>query len=215
MMIRANSFSVVGVLCMVVSLLLGAGCDSAARDVAATDDAYDKALNSNDGAAAVEYLSKDSLAWMDEMLEKARKAQKAEVMALPFNERYEVLRMRLILKPEEIKGATGKTYYAQAVNRGWVTSTSEARRTKITVTGGGKRAIVVYKYPGERENFRGSWVLEDGRWKEDLVTEASEVNNNARVEAGRQRITEHQYLMQLLEYDADGDIPETVWNPPR
>lgn len=188
-------------------------CDSRAAAVRATDESYDVALDSNDGATAVTFLSKDSLAWLDRMVELARTAKKSKVKNLPYGERHEVLQIRLLLKPGELRNIDGRSYYIRLVGAGWTGSTSEARRTKISLSSAGDAATVTYRYPGEQETFFGYWVFEDGAWKEDQVKAAFEASRSSDSDARAAGMTEDQMLVDYLEQSSGLEVPESIWDP--
>ncbi|MCC6677251.1 MAG: hypothetical protein IT436_08905 [Phycisphaerales bacterium] len=211
-----NRHAILGLVALLLfPFLLVAGCDSEAAEVVATDKAYDRAIDSQNGAAAVEFLSKDSVAFLDRMVETARVEWKDQLKARPFHERYEILRARLLYKPAELKQANGRSYYTRLVDEGWVWSTSEARRTKVAVANSKARATITYKYRGDRETFRGYWVFEDGKWKEDLVLDGGEIDQFAREQSARERISEDQLLVRMLEDETERDVPDSIWEAPR
>lgn len=203
-----------GALLLLPLAALLAGCDARAAEVSATDDGYDVALNGGDGPTAATYLSKDSVAWLDDMVGLARTARKDKVKALPYRDRLEVLQIRLLLEPDELKKADGRSYYIRLVNEGWVVSTSEAKRIKISFNSAKDRATITYRYPGERETFHGSWVLEDGQWKDDRVTDADEINQEARAQARAGGVTEDDLLFDVLAENLEMEIPDSIWDPP-
>ncbi len=196
-------------------LAMGAGCDNRAKEVSAADDAYDAALDTMNGPAAAAWLSKESVARLESMLEIARKGKKAEVQALGMSDRLEVLRMRLLLKGDINKPLDGRGYYAKLVSSGWVTSTSDMKRVKVQVEPSKTRATVMYKSPYQVEGVMGYWVFEDGAWKEDQVLDRQMQDSELRTAAQEERKSENDYLLWVLGEQLEMKIPATVWDPPR
>jgi hypothetical protein len=213
MMFRLIPMMVVAVL---LSFIAGfAGCDKQAAEVEAADVAYDNFLDADDGAGAVGFVSKDSLARLDRLIGVARKAKKSEVQALPYNDRLEVLQIRMLLKRDLLKPVDGRSYYAKLVSSGWVNSTSDLERIKVKVDSSKTSATVTYRLPGTSETTQGFWVLEDGAWKEDQVAQNERDRSDYKAHAKEAGMTEDEYLLTTLEDRAGEKVPPTIWDVPK
>ncbi|MEK6702443.1 MAG: hypothetical protein AABZ53_09280 [Planctomycetota bacterium] len=214
MTIRSLSIALVLIMLSFVSVL--GGCDAEATDVRETDKAFDKALDSQSGAQAVTFLSKDSIARLDRMMALARTAKKAEVQALSFTDRLDVLQARMLFKAKELKTADGRLYFTRLVGSGWQGSTSDCTRVSISVNGEKSRATITYRIPRGKETFQGIWVKENGEWKSDVAAESDVGDRDAAERAKEIGMNMDQYLMYRLEEGSGGEaIPPTIWDPPR
>lgn len=206
--------SVMALFILTLSVALG-GCDKSAEEVRAADIAFDAALDSHNGAKAATFLSKGSIERLDQLVNLARTAKKAEVKALPFTDRYEVLRMRLLFKPKELKTMDGLTYAAKLVDMGKQGSTSKHTRENISVNPAKTRATMTLRPPNSDETRQVVWVFEDGAWKADEATEAQLQSERITARLREVGMTEDQLLMRRLERASDGEVPESIWDPSR
>ncbi len=191
------------------------GCDKKAAEVLAADEQYDNCLDADDGAGAVRYVSKNSLARLDRLISVARTAKKAEVRAMPFDDMQEVLMMRHLLGPELLKPMDGRTYYTKIVQKGWLHSTSHLERIKIKVDSSGTSATVTFRDPEDSEITYGHWVFEDGAWKEDQLADLQTSHAELKAAAKEARMTEDEMIMASLEIRIGETVPPTVWDPPK
>jgi hypothetical protein len=106
------------------------------------------------------------------MVALSRTADRKKVKSLPYADRFDVLLVRLLLKPAERKTADGRAFFIRLVESGWVHSTSHAKRVRISVSNAGDAATITYRFPGETETVDLYFLFEDGGWKEDRVRSA-------------------------------------------
>ena len=191
------------------------GCDKKAAEIQAADEQYDNCLDADDGAGAVRYVSKDSLARLDRLIAIARTAKKADVKALPLPDMQEVLQMRVLLGSELLKPIDGRTYYIKLVSKGWVNSTSLLERVKIKVDSVGTSATVTYRDPDDKETTYGHWIFEDGSWKEDQIADLQNPQMDLKAAAKEARMTEEELLLTGLGARTGETVLTTVWDPPK
>lgn len=189
------------------------GCDAEVAHVKEVDDRYDMALDSRHGKTALAYVSKDSIAWFDSMVETARTASKSKVQALPFAERLEVLQIRLLVPAADLKKMDGREYLIRSVDEGWQGSTSQLKRHSVRVNNG--RATITYRDPDSGTQSQGYYVLEDGAWKEDRLSLNADLNQSAGSEAREAGMTEDELIFEILGELSGDTVSESVWNPPK
>lgn len=206
--------AVVALFILTLSVALG-GCDASAEEVRAADMAFDAALDSRNGAKAATFLSKGSIERLDQLVNLARTAKKAEVKALPFTDRYAVLRMRLLFKPKELKAMDGRAYAVKMVDMGKQGSTSKYTRGNISVNSTKTRATMTLTPPNSDESRQVVWIFEDGAWKADEVSEAQLANDWIADRLREVGMSEEEFLMRRLQRVSDGDVPESIWDPSR
>ena len=197
-----------------LTVLVGlTGCDQTPYLVTKADKEWDAAVDANNGAQAVLYLSNASIEHGDKIATMALTATKSQVKALPAYERFEVLQARLLMKLDGLKTIDGRTFYAGCVNHGWVYSTSVLRRQKVVVGGTKTSAVIYYKMPPNAPPLRSQWFLEDRQWKCDITRIDGDPDAHWLEEARVEGKSVDDYMIAQLE-ELNGDqLSSSIWEP--
>lgn len=207
-----SSWRTIVLLCSLMLACLS-GCDDTSRQIREADEASNKALDANNGAEAVKFLSKGSIDRLSNLIMKARKAKKADVQKLPWADKFDILVIRMLIDPARLRKMNGREVYLEMVDRGWVYSTSGYERQNYKYSKDKTQATVTYIDRRSRIWFKSYWIFEDGGWKQDQAADVVEIGRWAAEEAKDAKITEDQLLMYELSNLFEVDVPEKVWQP--
>lgn len=210
------------------------GCDKHAQDRAAINMVMEKlgtAVESRDGPMYAQMIAADNIEYDTRTLKTALTGKKADIMALSFSQRYEILLVRLIGNKKELKELDGKGYVAWAVTNGIYEympgPNADLELGGLTFRGDEAYCDLVIKTETDVRlgRRRGSvtitdekptpytlrFALEGGQWKFDRTTFISALNIQIQAEIVQAGVNEDNVLLGMLKENTGEQIPANIW----
>ncbi len=221
-------------LLLVIFAVFAQGCDKHSQDRAAINIVVDKLIEARDGGEGQKYselIATESLEYYDRTLKLALNGKKADIVSLPFSQRYEILLIRLLGTRKELKGLDAKGYVAWSITGGLheympspeanlnlgqmifrkdeaycdlTIATERKRRTKY----GGTRTVVE-EAPSP---YTLRFCLENGQWKFDQSTYSKALDLQIQKEIQQAEVKEDDALLYLLGKNTGEQVPANIWN---
>ncbi len=210
------------------------GCDKHAQDRAAIGMVVERlvsASESGDGKTYADLIAADNLEYDSRTLKMALSGKKADILALPFSQRYEILLVRLLGNRKELKELDGKGYVAWAVTNGLYEympgPNADLETGGLTFRGDEAYCDLVIKSERRvRLGRRGSttiteekptpytlrFALENGQWKFDRTTFTQALNIQIQTEINQAGVQEDNVLIGMLRESTGEQIPANIWN---
>ncbi len=189
------------------------GARSEEASVRAVFEAYKSAILGKRGAEAATLLTRESVAYYDEMKALALRAPEASVRALSPTDKIVVLRMRHEIPVAELARMRGEALVAYAVDRGWIGASSVANSELGAVRVDGAVAAGEYVAGGQRTPISYRFAREGGAWKLDLQAIVRVGDAAFRQLIRSEGADEDEYVLGLLEAVSGRKPPPSVWQP--
>lgn len=177
-----------------------------------TFDAYKRALQETDGAAAAELVSRSTIAYYEEMVQLAFTAPEEDLRARSTVDQLSVLSLRHQIPREELEGLDGKGAVAAAVDQGLIGDVSQLGIGEIEIDGDEATGRAISEGQ-DAALARWSFRREDGTWKLDLTAlfELSGVGfEQAADQAG---MTVEELIFRSLEIATGREVSPDIWEP--
>ena len=209
------------------------GCDKHAQDRAAIHHVIEKVITARDernGEAYSQLIAADNLDYYARTLKIALSGKKADITALPFHQRYEILLVRLLGTKKELKALDGKGYVAWAVSNGLYeympSPNADLNIGDLTFRQDEAYCDLVVKTERKvRLHRRGSttiteekptpytlrFSLEGGQWKFDENTFNKALDIQIQTEINQAGVDEDKVLIGMLKENTGMDIPPHIW----
>lgn len=206
----------IGVLILFWVLACLPGCGQAdAGAIHAVNADYEEALATANPDAALMHFSDESLAIYDRLLKVAHTGTRAEIMALPLGERWEILIMRTYLSdPKNPRPANGREYVRQAVrDRYWVSEDYprvQLRELRIS----GSQAHADIKLGFLRTTVRRYFMKQGDAWKLDELRNFEELSSIVRQYGQENNLSDEAALLDLARDEDEPPADPKVWDTP-
>jgi hypothetical protein len=171
--------------------------------------AYMDAVYRAEGEAAARMVTRGTREYYARMRDMAVQASEAQVRAAPLVDRLTILMFRHRVPAGELLALTGDSVFAYTVAHGWVSGNAKREppeRVQADVFGEGDHAVM--RYLGEELHL----VREDGGWRWDMLPLLQAAG--AQFAPGPEvRVTEDEYIVQLLEITTGRKVSPRIWQP--
>ncbi|MFQ5415503.1 MAG: hypothetical protein ACE5FL_00495 [Myxococcota bacterium] len=174
---------------------------------------YRGALMARDGARAAAAVSRNSLAYYDNIRRLALKAEKEDLAVIEGTERMLVLGIRHQAPKGLLESATPLELLAHAVDVGLVSDASVAATGlgRVKIDGDMARAFVVVD--GEPTRSVLQFVREDGVWKFDLEFAMRASSGLVAAIATQSGLSEDAVILNLLSQGSGRPVGPEIWRP--
>lgn len=187
--------------------------ESAAREVAGCFAAYKDAILSQQGEAAVDRLSRNTVDEFENYVGMALGAEREELEALSLINRMQVILMRHRIPLETLRELTGRSAVVYAVDRDWI-GKDEVIRTELgEVSIHGDRATAEVIIGGQVAPNRFQFRREYGSWRFDLLPLLRDGNTAMKYAAQQAGMDEDEFLFLLLESVTGERVDDSIWTP--
>jgi hypothetical protein len=191
---------------------------NAESQVMAALDAFLLAASANRGAAVAPLVTQQSFQWYEDLRRLALEANAAQVHALPLRDRMQVLMLRHVASPAELRSLNGRALLIRAIDRGWTLGqswmfTDESPFGQVQVAGEGAQVAL----RGQRlpTPLHVEIRREQGAWRVD-VTSIVQVGSTAYSSAARSRgRSEDELVFQMLQTLSGSPVAQIIWDRPR
>lgn len=207
-------------LFLACSLLFLTACDNHARDKRDIADVYgdiERCNNAKDGKTVVELLTSDTFRRYERLIKLGLDGSPDEVKALPPNDKFEVLLMRLMASREDISKLDGRGYVIFATSKGWYITPPSERSvdfvTKIKISSSGNDAHGQLVSDGYRTDVRLHFVKEGGSWRFDETAAVADYDDAIRRHCSAERISVDKFVFDWLEEQTGKPVPNSIWHP--
>ena len=193
------------------------GFQPASAEVAAavrdTWDRYGKALESNDGDAAVPLVASSSWRMYERQRRLALTARERELRAAPLTDQLGALVLRAKLKPAKLRSAPPQELFTFGIDNGLVNEASGVENRLGGITTDGEIAYAEQIYLGKTSENKFTFRLEDGTWRLDLVALSRLADYALFTAAMSQRKTPREFVDAVLEQLVGHAKARQIWKP--
>lgn len=138
--------------------------------VIASFNAYKKAVALQDGQAATQQLSSNSMRYYDQVLDNVLHANKEKLTRLSSGDMMQVLSLRLFFQKEQLLEYNGTQLFQAMVDNGFTEKDQLAKTTIGKVAVKGKNAKGQMVLEGKASPIFFDFRKEEGVWKLDMTT---------------------------------------------
>lgn len=186
-----------------------------AEAVRAAFESYRQALIEEDGAAAADRISANSVEAYQRFRDLALSGSREEVGELSMVHRMQVLLLRHRIEPDALEAMNGRTAFAHAVDEAWVGAGGIARLEihHVAVRGDEARANVGVGPAPSPDIFR--FLREDGEWRFDLMPSLSSAEGALRQMAAARGVEENEFLLGMIGSMSGEPATDALFEPPR
>lgn len=181
--------------------------------VKATYERYKTAILNDKGEDAVDCVDSRTVKYYTDILEKVKTADKTTVEQLSFLDKFQVLRIRLNAKKEEISLLDGKGLISFAIKKGMVgkDSVSDHSIGVIKIEGTFAKAQVNVK--NKKTPFYLNFYKEENQWKIDITSLFTLSTMAFKKLIEDSEMTENEYMFELLENVSNKKVGKEIWIP--
>lgn len=181
------------------------------EQVKASFQQYKKAVLNQDGPAAAQQLSSNSIIYYDEVLSKVLHGTEQEVKALSSGDMMQVVALRYFFPKEELMGYDGRQLYEAMIANKFTEDRQLARTDlgKIAVKGNKAKGQMVIN--GQPSPIFFDFKKEQGAWKLDLTTTVIMTTKFVEQQAQAAQLTVPEYLEQTMQLSEEEK--KSIWQP--
>jgi hypothetical protein len=174
---------------------------------------YKDAVSQSDGKEAANYLNARSFAYYDQIIEWVRKADSAQVDALPILSKLMVFTVRVKVAREDVLKFNGHALFVHAVNAEMLSKKSynEISIGDVSIDGETAKGDLVIK--GEKSDYQLLFNKENGEWKIDLNSYFALSESVFKMLIDRSNQSENDFLLMILEYGTGKKAGREIWLP--
>lgn len=172
---------------------------------------YKAAVLSQDGVAAAQQLSSNSIGYYDELLSQVLHSTEEEVKALSSGDMVQVLALRYFFSKEELMSYDGRQLYETMIAKKFTEDRQLAKTTlgKIAVKGDKAKGQMVVN--GEASPIFFDFKKEQEAWKLDLTTTVIMTTKFVEQQARAAQLSVPEYLEETMQLAAEEK--EKIWQP--
>jgi hypothetical protein len=207
-----RKLSVFLVFCLAI-ILSSCGGSGEASAVKKAFESYRSALLNQDGKAAVEAVSSNTIKMYQEYRDQAMTGDEQSVKGLSIVNRMQVLLMRHRIDPKLLKKMDGNEVFAYAVDQNWIGKNSVVRLTLEDVAVSGPRATAKASADGKQTGERFHFVREEGSWKLDLGPTIQATDQVMQGIARKKGMSENELVFSLITSVSGRQVTEAIWRP--
>ncbi|MEM6803095.1 MAG: hypothetical protein AAF696_16945 [Bacteroidota bacterium] len=200
------------------SLFLFLGYSLIAQDEAAVRGVYSQyktSIMKGQGASAARWVSQSSLDYYEKMMDLALHADSSEIEAMRAVDRVTILRIRLSLTADQIKGMDGKTFFIYGVDKGFVDrkGVQDVEIGEIKIMGDEATGGFVVK--GKPAPLFFGFIKEKTGWKFDLNAINEISNQTLEMLISQGGYEKNDFILRALRTMAiEGeDVGMHLWHP--
>ena len=186
-----------------------------AQAVRAAFEAYRRALMDEDGDAAADRVTAETLEDFQQYRDWALTAREGGVRALSLSERMQVLLLRHRIQPEALERMDGRAAFVHAVDHGWVGKSGVVRIELHDITLRGARAMAVVGVDGTPSSERMHFRKQGGRWRVHLGPVMEAADRVLEQLAAQRGMTEDEFIFWMVTTLSGEPVTEAIWDPPR
>lgn len=202
-------------LVLSATLALSAPPNDAAQIRDASEQNF-RALKTNDAQLLLSTISQNTLAHYQKRADLARTADKETLEKLPAYLRLQILSIRAVAAPGEIRAFTGADLFIAELQNNPALN-SGAALPKITAINIQNNRAQILRETNTASPAREKFIKENKRWLIDTTDEirADETlqSQNLKRIAEKENISENALILKILAQATGQPIPDTIWNP--
>ena len=196
---------------LVCTCLISTGWAAESDDVKSSFGRYQAAVVAEDGKAAVEVVTKSSIAEYQRYVDLARTADRKTLEAEAMTTRLQVIMYRHRVPAEELLKLDGKSAIVYAVDHNLIGKTvKDLTPGDIRITG--DKAEVALTTNGQPQGLF-KLAKEDGTWRFDIVAVIKDSEKAFQDMAKQKGMAENDFIMAVVGAVAGKKVPETIWEP--
>ena len=206
---------IVATVLMALFSACGGGASNDGEAVAASTawSTYRSAILAKDGGTASELLSKETIAYYEEVRVLALNAGKSILALHALVDRLNVVTMRVMFTSEELEDLDGARLVEEAVSRGLIgeqgAATTELTRVRVAGNAASGDLVAANGETGGTLDFR----KEDGKWKVHLLSLIKSVDGALKQAAQQAGQAEDEFILTVVGAANRKTVSEEIWDP--
>ena len=186
-----------------------------AEAVRAAFESYRRALIEEDGEAAANRVSANTLEAYQGFRDLALSGSRSALEALPMVHRMQVLLFRHRIAPDALEAMTGRAAFAHAVDEAWVGSGGIDRLEVHHVSVRGDEAVANVGVGPRPSPDLFRFQREDGEWRLDLMPSLRSAEGALQQMAAARGVEENEFLLGMIGAMSGEAVTEALFEPPR
>ena len=206
--------------CLSISFLIGcndapppkkkADHTAAKKEIRAAFNNYKNATLSKEGTKTTQYITKSTLVYFENILEKVKFADKETILGSSIADQTQILIIRRFFSKEEVLSFDGKAVYAATIDKGLMGEQLKTMSIGLVLIKGGKgKAQMILD--GTKTAVFFDFLKEDKQWKLDITTTLVLTTKSIEAQAEEAKISTTEFLLEMLQLNAKER--EQIWEP--